>query len=143
MYQRILVPLDKSHESEGVLPLVRDHWGEGEVVLFHVIPPDPERTAFGSKHEEEARDSAMAYLQGLVSGMGEEGGRWSCDVMVHQSVVDGISEYAAQGDVDLIAMYTHDRKGFAKMIRGSVAEKVSNKANIEVHVFKPSELAEV
>ena len=63
-----------------------------------------------------------------------------CDVVVAQSAVDGISDYAANGEVDLIMMYTHDRKGLTKMIKGSVAEKVSTKACIDVQVFKPSEV---
>jgi nucleotide-binding universal stress UspA family protein len=144
MYQNILVPLDKSQESEGVLPLVREQLAsEGKVVLLHVIQPDPERTAFGSKHEDEMRDNAMSYLQGLVAGMGEGSDEWRCDVVVAQSAVDGISDYAANGEVDLIMMYTHDRKGLTKMIKGSVAEKVSTKASIDVQVFKPSEVANV
>lgn len=142
MAQRVLVPLDRSQESEGVLPLVQDRVEpDGIVVLLHVIPADPERTAFGSKREEEMRDEAMSYLKGLVAGLAEPADRWRCDVIVHQSVVDGIADYAARGEVDLIAMYTHDRKGLAKMIQGSIAEKVSNEADIEVLVFPPGEVA--
>ena len=37
MYWRILVPLDRSKEAEGVLPLVREHlMPEGEAILLHV-----------------------------------------------------------------------------------------------------------
>ena len=42
--------------------------------------------------------------------------------------------------VDLIGMYTHDRKGLAKLIRGSIAEKVQRRAPIKVQVFRPREL---
>jgi nucleotide-binding universal stress UspA family protein len=45
--------------------------------------------------------------------------------------------------VDLIAMYTHDRKGIARLIKGSIASDVSKIAPIEVKVFKPRELASV
>jgi hypothetical protein len=39
-------------------------------------------------------------------------------------------------------MYTHDRKGLAKLIKGSIAEKVQRRAPIEVKVFRPQELDE-
>ena len=40
MYQRILVPVDKSKEAEGVLQLVQENLAPGgEVILLHVIQP--------------------------------------------------------------------------------------------------------
>ena len=53
----------------------------------------------------------------------------------------GILEVAAGASVDLIAMYTHDRKGLARIFRGSVAREVQRRASIEVRVFTPPELA--
>ena len=37
-------------------------------------------------------------------------------------------------------MYTHDRKGLAKLIKGSIAEKVKERATTEVRVVRPREL---
>jgi nucleotide-binding universal stress UspA family protein len=42
-------------------------------------------------------------------------------------VADGIVDFARREEVDLIAMYTYDRKGLSKLIKGSVAEKVRNR----------------
>lgn len=42
--------------------------------------------------------------------------------------------------VDLIGMYTHDRKGLVNLIRGSMADKVHRRPAIEVQVFRPREL---
>jgi len=50
---------------------------------------------------------------------------------------------AAQEKADLIAMYTHDRKGLARLVKGSIAAKVERGAPTEVRVFKPTELADV
>jgi CRP-like cAMP-binding protein len=55
-------------------------------------------------------------------------------------VAKAITEFATNEDVDLIAMYTHDRKGLARLIRGSIAEKVQRRAPIEVQVFRPPEV---
>ena len=40
MYEKILVPLDQSMESQDVLPLVQELLTpEGETILLHIIPP--------------------------------------------------------------------------------------------------------
>ena len=51
--------------------------------------------------------------------------------------------FARGEEVNLIAMYTHDRKGLAKLMKGSIAEKVQKKAATEVQIFMPSELVAV
>ena len=149
MYWRILVPLDRSQEAEGVLPLVREHlMPEGEAILLHVIPPGRTRSVeqfvFPASQQEEADlNSAMSYLRGLASHMGMGSENWRCAAVVAQSVADGIVIYAAREEVDLIVMYTHDRRGLAKLIKGSIAEKVWHKASIDVQVIKPHELVAV
>ena len=146
MSQKILVPLDGSAEAEGVLPLVRDLMTpESEVILFQVIPPGKsqsfgERVLLGSEVEEAKRNEAMAYFRRVVNQLGETTGRWRGEVAVSSSVADGIVGFAVREGVDLIGMYTHDRKGLAKLIRGSIAEKVQRRAPIEVQVFRPREL---
>ena len=65
---------------------------------------------------------------------------WRCGVVEADSVAQGIADFAAREEVDLIAMYTHDRKGLAKLIRGSITEKVQKRAPVDVWVFKPKEL---
>ena len=72
--------------------------------------------------------------------LGDGSDRWRCEVVIAESVPEGIVDFATREDVDHIAMYTHDRKGLAKLIKGSIAEKVQKKAPIEVQVFKPREL---
>ena len=39
-------------------------------------------------------------------------------------------------DVELIAMYTHDRKGIARLVKRSVTAEVQREAGIEVRVIK-------
>jgi nucleotide-binding universal stress UspA family protein len=68
-------------------------------------------------------------------------GHWHCEAVVSRSVAEGITNYAIQEGVDLIAMYTHDRKGLARLIRGSIAAQVQRNSPIEVRVFRPRELA--
>ncbi len=50
---------------------------------------------------------------------------------------------AAREGVDLIAMYTHDRKGLVRLIKGSIAAQVERASSTEVRVFRLREFAEV
>ena len=146
MYEKILVPLDQSMESQDVLPLVQELLTpEGETILLHIIPP-ARTTLLGesvmpaSQGEEAERHIAMVHLRRIASRIGKEPGRRRCEVSASASVADGIADFARQEEVDLIAMYTHDRKGLAKLIKGSIAEKVKERATTEVRVVRPREL---
>ena len=148
MYEKILVPLDRSPESEGVLPSVEELLApEGEGILLHIIPPGRTRSLgeFGefAVLGTQLRGRAMARLRKAVTQIGDGPGRWRCEVVVSDSVADGIADFARREEVGLIAMYTHDRKGLAKLIKGSVAEKVQKWATTEVQIFGPRELVAV
>ena len=44
MYQKVLIPLDGSRESEMVIPKIQPELAEdGEVILLKIIPPLKER----------------------------------------------------------------------------------------------------
>ncbi|MFQ5934348.1 MAG: universal stress protein [Dehalococcoidia bacterium] len=146
MYNKVLVPLDKSKEAEKVLPVIRPELApEGEVVLLHVIPffkaeRIGEHIVPGHQLEEAERSKAMDYLQGLARALAGEMRNCRPEVVTADSVAEGVTDFAQRENVDLIAMYTHDRKGLARLIRGSIAKEVSRRAPIEVQVFKPQEL---
>ena len=149
MYHKIIVPLDGSDEAEKVLPIAQNVLAPGgEVVLMQVVLPVGTQAVrgpggfmvYGYELDEAERNRAMAYLESVRQGMGQAGGRWRCEAVRAGSVADGIAEFAGEEDADLIAMYTHDRKGLAKLIKGSIAEKVQRRAPIEVQVFRPWEL---
>jgi nucleotide-binding universal stress UspA family protein len=148
MYRRILVPLDGSEEAEKVLPLVQKGLSPGgEVVLLHVLPvlqavKVGQQVLPGAQREESERFKALGYLQGIAKRLGESFGELRCEVIVSKSVPEAIADFAARQEVDLISMYTHDRRGMARLIRGSIAEKVRQRAPTEVQVFRPQELPE-
>lgn len=146
MYNKILVPLDQSKESEEVLETLPNLLAPGgSVILMHVIPPGRTRSAgqfviLGSQQEEEDRSRAMAYLKRMANRLGQDSAAATCSVVVSNDVVDCISNFAVTESVNLIVMYTHDRKGLAKILKGSVSRKVQHRASIEVRVIRPREL---
>ena len=149
MYQKVLVPVDSSEDSHSIVKAVPGLVAEGgEAILFHVIPIGRTRTSghfvvLGSQQEEDDRNRAMVYLNRLAHQLRDAPVNSRCVVVASNSVAECISNFARQEYVDLIAMYTHDRKGLAKLIRRSVAAAVQHKAQVEVRVFGPSEMAQL
>jgi nucleotide-binding universal stress UspA family protein len=146
MHRKVLIPLDGSREAEMVIPKIQPELTEDtEVILLKIIPPLKgetlgQITVTSSEREEAECVKAIDYLRGVIQRLGRSPGQWRCEAIVWKSVAEGIASFADREGVEVIAMYTHDRKGLAKLIRGSVAEKVKQKATIEVKVFPPEEL---
>ena len=146
-YQKILVPLDRSIKGTGaILDVVQEILNpEGEAILLHVIPPTGTKMAgygwiSGSQVEKHERSKAMGFLKYFADRQNEGRGQWRCEVAVSASVANGIADFASLEEVDLIAMYSHGRTGFAKLIKGSIAEKVQHCASIQVRVLTPRKL---
>ncbi len=149
MYQKVLIPLDGSKEAEEVFPLVQNELSEdGEVILVQVIPPARtqkigEHIILASQQEETDRSEAMAYLRSLVRQQDWSADNWRLEVEVANTVADGIVRLADRESVDLIAMYTHDRKLLARHVKRSIAREVQRRASSEVRVFGTREIQEL
>ena len=146
MYQKVLVPLDRSVESEGILDVVPKLLNDGgQATLLTVIPPGRtkslgELVVLGTQQEEEDRARALAYLNRIVSRLRESSVEASAAVVVNDSVPAAIVSYANRNSVDLISMFTHDRRGLARLVKGSVAREVERRAVMPVRVFRPDDL---
>ena len=142
----MLVPLDRSVESEGVLDVIPDLVSpDGHATLLSVIPPGRTRSlgelvVLGTQQEEEDRARAMVYLNRIASRLRESSVEANTAVVVHDSVASAIVAYANRNSVDLISMFTHDRRGLAKLVKGSVAREVERRAVMPVRVFRPEDL---
>ncbi len=58
-----------------------------------------------------------------------------CDVIGGIRVAEAITKYAGEHGVDLLAVSTHGRSGFRRMMMGSVAELVVRHSPVPVLVF--------
>ena len=147
MYQRIVVPLDGSIvEVEGVIARAQDMLDpEGEAILLQVVPSGEHKAVgqyvkFGLQVERDQRSRAMGYLKYFAAGLNKSSDRWNCEVIVADSVVEGIVDFAIEEQADLIAMYTHNRQGLAKLVGVSAAEEVRARAPMEVLEVGPRDL---
>ena len=150
MYRKIVVPLDGSEEAEKALPIAQNVLAPGgEVILLHIIKPVSAGIAhgegfivFNDQLEDGERSRWMNCLNEIKNRYDGASGKTRCEVVISGSVAGGITQLAGKEDADLIVMYTHDRKGLAKLIKGSIAENVQRTVPIEVHVFNPWNLEE-
>ena len=147
MYQNVLVPLDRSVESEGILDVIPELVNrDGQATLLTVIPTGRtkslgELVVLGSQQEEEDRTRALSYLNRIANRLQQSSVQATPAVVVNDSVPAAIVAYANRNSVDLISMFTHDRRGLARLVKGSVAREVERRAVMPVRVFRPEDLA--
>jgi nucleotide-binding universal stress UspA family protein len=148
MFKKILVPLDGSQLSEAILPHVSELAKSlgAQIVLLRVVPtpvhklefagfpavpvspapPVPTRDLFGE---------ADSYLEAIAY-------QYFPDQQVTLEVAggtagDNILSCADSLEVDLIAMTTHGRSGFSRMVMGSIADEVVRRSHLPVLLLRP------
>jgi len=142
VYKRALVPLDGSMIAEAIVPFILEIAGplDMEVVLLRVVVPAPPVLFEGASHVivddvDKLRTEAEEYLASIATALRARGVR----VTIHVRVGDAVSQILAgahEVDADLIAMTTHGRGGFGRLLFGSIAEAVLRQAEIPVFLMR-------
>lgn len=114
-YRRVLIALDGSRNAERILPIVRP------VLAAHEATAVVAQVLSGNGRAPDA--AARAYLR-LLQGKLE-----SRDIHVETVAPRGdpafeLLRLSERGGIDLVAMTTHGRGAWARMIFGSVAQKL-------------------
>jgi nucleotide-binding universal stress UspA family protein len=145
-YQKILVPLDGSKQSECILDHVRiiaKALGTPKVVLLKVVEPFSSGAIAvigdtqAKKVLAETKRAAEEYLSYAAGTL-----RTHC-AGVEQIVIEGnpaevILDQAKKLKVDLIAMSTHGESGIVRWAMGSVTGRVLEHAQTPVLTVTPS-----
>lgn len=130
LFREILIPTDGSEPSLEVA----HHIGmflkpETKVTLLHCTGVSDEQKAENmEKRVEQAQ--LRNHLREHVDGR-----PWMKLECVSTPAPQGIFDWLAEHDCDLIAMSTHGREGLAHLWKGSVMEKVARQAKCPVLVF--------
>lgn len=147
---RILVPTDFSPSSDAALEYAKMLAERLSVSMhvLHVIEEPDVAGGWGSevyiselpRIREAAQREAEKRLNGIFTA--NERGR----LKVSTEVADGraartIVEVARQQEIDLIVMGTHGRSGVARLLLGSVTEKVLRTASCPVLAVRTTEHA--
>ena len=146
-FRRILLPTDLSEEGERAFHAVGELAARGDtsIVLLHVV----EDIAVAPAGEAVA---PAVHIPGVVEEMKrvramleERKKRFGPKITVEVDVISAanvpraIAQYAQEKKCDLVALSTHGRSGFRRMIMGSVAEAMLRHARVPVLVFPRSE----
>lgn len=145
MYERVLVPLDGSRLAEGILPFILQIASplDLEVVLIYVVRSIASQAIEGTRHftidDVAARlREAREYLAPVAANLRAGGVRVTADVR-HGEPVAEIVAAARETEAGLIAMTTHGRSGFGRLLFGSVAEAVLRQAELPVLMMRLTE----
>ena len=145
--RKILVPLDGSAFAEQAIETARAiaHRSGAAVefltVLHGALPPVRWAGAppADTRLDAERRHAEQAYLDRIVQA---ERARSTFAVEGITREGDAAAEIVAQaadGGADLIAMTTHGRTGFGRLLFGSVAEHVVRHAEVPVLLLRQTE----
>jgi nucleotide-binding universal stress UspA family protein len=154
--KHLLVPLDGSHLAERILDpafAFGSIFGAAYTLLRVVEPVMPSagsvETAFGPgveavlegqrKLEARFRAEAEHYLEGVAQKLRSRSATVEHRVVVEQHPVTAILQDAVPPHVDAIALATHGRRGVARLVLGSVADKVIRGSHVPVLVYRPLE----
>ena len=145
MYKRVVIPLDGSRLAEGILPFILQIAGplDLDVVLIHVVQPIVpqaiEGTTYFTVDDVPARlNEAREYLAPVAADLRRQGVRVTTDAR-HGEPVTEIVAAARETGADIIAMTTHGRSGFSRLLFGSVAEAVLRQAEMPVLMMRLTE----
>lgn len=139
---RILHPTDFTHGAnpafERALEMARIL--DAQLHLFHVtemLGDDPIRGAFEARSDVEAFyreqwEDADRKMDELAARADEAGVRLKRVHSRGTKPAPVILDYAAQQQIDVIVMGTHGRRGFRRLVAGSVAMEVVRKAEVPV-----------
>jgi nucleotide-binding universal stress UspA family protein len=129
-FKRILVPVDFDQSSLSMLELAAKiaQQNDGTVYVLHIVPVDmdvsgmPQYVDLIKGQENIDREKLNVIVAQHLAGVKSE----ILDEMGPPA--DVITEVAVKLAVDLIALVTHGRRGLARLVEGSIAEKVLRNA---------------
>lgn len=150
MFRRMLVPLDGSRHAEDVLAHAAAFGipGATEYLLLNVVTPrvtvDPfpglvtmlGRTDLTRRIEEE-RARADDYLARVADSFREIGATVTAHTLVDDRPAPAILAFARDRAVDLIVLSTRVRTATARVLVGSVADKVARGATVPILISGP------
>lgn len=147
--RHILIPLDGSALAEQAIELAMElgQLTHAHYTLVQVVEPALRSFLIGGAEptvdvdaEAAAWKRASEYLDTIAARLREQGHTVWSEARIGNAAA-GILESAAVNGADLIAMTTHGRGGVARLLMGSVADKVLRSATVPMLISRPHDAA--
>jgi nucleotide-binding universal stress UspA family protein len=148
-FDHVLIPLDGSALAETILDpaIALGQIMGAEYTLVQAIEPvvlgyspAAQAVALDDQVLEQWRAESLAYLE-RVAGRLRERGLAVRTGIAYGSPAVAIIDYAREHAADLIAMSTHGRGGVARLLLGSVADKLVRGAGVPILIQRPRDEA--
>lgn len=146
--KEILVALDGSPLAEAALePAIElARLWDAEISLVQVVRPilltSAPHLTFPSGYSEQItamrRESAQDYIRDVAERIREAGVRSTGVAVIGAAVPETLIDLATPERISLVALATHGRGGFRRLMVGSVADKLVRAANVPVLVVRPA-----
>jgi nucleotide-binding universal stress UspA family protein len=139
----VLIPLDESELAEAVVGPATDvaKLIGARFTLLRVSQPVRDVATLSGKVPvmgAELRARPNDYLERIAARLRAEGVTVDTAVYTHTNVAQGILDYAATHAVDAIAMATHGRGSWYRIVLGSVARSVMRDVMMPMIVYHPA-----
>lgn len=143
-FRKLLVALDGSARAERSLEWVfMVGGGDAKYALVRAVPEPnlpsvylPDAVKLRERALEQGTEEAREYLDGLRLRLEHEGHAICTEVFAGGSIATDILRFADRSEVDLIAVTTHGRSGLARLVMGSIADKIVRGAQQPVLVVR-------
>jgi len=144
-FDHILIPLDGSPLAEQAIDMTEQIRGAGPIhydlvrvvePIIHGVKFDGADPVVDVEAQEAAWHHATAYLETIAAPLRKRGDVVMTYVPIGHAA-SAILERAHADAVNLVAMTTHGRGGVARMIMGSVADKVLRSATKPLLIYRP------
>jgi nucleotide-binding universal stress UspA family protein/predicted transcriptional regulator len=135
---KVLVPLDLSPLSEQAVTLVTETLGPADfqVHLLHVVEPLIHRNVAPHEVISVVEPKAQRHLREVAQLLIERGYHVTTDVRPGKPS-EVIAQVARELQVDVIAMTTHGRSGWHRVLLGSVAEQLIRTSPVPLLLIRP------
>jgi nucleotide-binding universal stress UspA family protein len=145
VYNRILVPVDRSAFAENALPravaIARRSGGTIHLVTVHAAFW-PEATRPASIGVDAGFDAVLVreeqeYVEALARSVGADHGVATMSALLDGPVASAIARYSRENGIDLIVMSTHGHGGFRRTWLGSTADRLLRRLRVPVLLIRP------
>jgi nucleotide-binding universal stress UspA family protein len=151
MFEKVLVCLDRSAESEEILPYISEEAKKfGKIVLLTVVHMNvidlpistpgesvgPVQTSRMLNEFKQALEETPGYLEEKAQPLRDKG------VDVETVVLQGMTaemivDYIKENEIKLLAVATHGHSGFREIALGSTAEYLIRHAGVPIVLVTP------